>query len=335
MDWSLLVSHSPARWGLPWAVFAAVYGAFHFMEQRASPEIRSDLTRFLKDRSYEPYLGRLPNLVQTTFNGLFGKKHISKKCVAMSFLISILSVLITLSFTFIYNHEAVSDIILNYSKALNSLIGLLNKSENYKNIGYYLEHLGQSGLWTIVVLTWLFWCLIPDYLSLLKTRIILLLMSGESRANISLVVTIFVDFIVGIWIFLSSFVLLQIVIIIPIWITNGTIQVQGISSLLTSVTVLGGLLFSYNAAFLGGTGLLFFGVPFANIFWASMLPSIWLWAYMISAILTRFILSAKPIFNVLTYILDVAKHPVRSLGVVAGGVAAGMCFIVLIALSLV
>jgi hypothetical protein len=59
-------------------------------------------------------------------------------------------------------------------------------------------------------------------------------------------------------------------------------------------------------------------VPIANLFWASMVPSIWLWAYIVSSLLARALLRSQPILHWAVRVLDVDNHPLRALGIFAG-----------------
>jgi hypothetical protein len=96
-----------------------------------------------------------------------------------------------------------------------------------------------------------------------------------------------------------------------------------------------GFLFTFEFTVLTASGMVFIGIPIANVFWASALPSIWLWVYILSALLARALLASRPALRGAVYFLDFSDHPVRSLGIIAGTVAAGLSGIFIIFLSLI
>jgi hypothetical protein len=66
-----------------------------------------------------------------------------------------------------------------------------------------------------------------------------------------------------------------------------------------------------------------------------VLPSIWLWAYVAAALVTRLLLSSTPLFRFLANFLDVDGHPIRSLGVVAGAFGGASSAAALIILAII
>jgi hypothetical protein len=106
--------------------------------------------------------------------------------------------------------------------------------------------------------------------------------------------------------------------------------IPNIQTFYGTFVVLAGLLFAIESAVLTTTGVLFVTVPIANVFWASVLPSVWLWMYIFSAILTRSLLSIKTPFRRLINFMDIAEHPIRALGLVAGTVTSGFTFACLV-----
>ena len=84
------------------------------------------------------------------------------------------------------------------------------------------------------------------------------------------------------------------------------------------------MLLPIEAAILGPAGQLYFSIPLANFFWASMIPSGWLWLFIGSSIVTRSLVGLQPTLGFLTHALDVECHPVRSIGAVASVVVGVM-----------
>jgi len=65
-----------------------------------------------------------------------------------------------------------------------------------------------------------------------------------------------------------------------------------------------------------------------------MLPSIWLWVFILASLVSRLLYSARSIFRGAFQMLDVKDHPIRSLGIVAASLAASVDFIILTVLSM-
>lgn len=168
--------------------------------------------------------------------------------------------------------------------------------------------------------------MIPDYLALLKIRIMLLVMKYTNPRNTSLIVTVIIDFVVGVWAFLTSYAAL---------LTVFSIVLAGDKLSISSVITGLGLFFTIELSSDVSTGYLFVAVPVANMFWASMLPAMWLWAYIMSSLLTRMLTASKPALRRAINFLDVTNHPVRCVGLLAAFVPAVVCGAVLIGLSFI
>jgi hypothetical protein len=143
---------------------------------------------------------------------------------------------------------------------------------------------------------WVIWSLVPDYFNLLKTRKVLAVITAREIDRLSVLACIlFADFIVGIAIFLLTF---------------GPIAIFG-GALLHGTANLGIAFDKYIE-----TSRLFnvFSEPF---FWASMVPSIWLWLYVAATLIVRLAVRTAPAFRFSMYLFDIDQHPIRSVGIVA------------------
>jgi hypothetical protein len=83
----------------------------------------------------------------------------------------------------------------------------------------------------------------------------------------------------------------------------------------------------------GSFRAMLFNLPFANFFWAGMVPSIWLWLNLAAIIITRLLSKTSRIFGSLFNILDVDEHPIRSVGFVAGTIGSGAYGVFLIIIN--
>jgi CBS domain containing-hemolysin-like protein len=130
------------------------------------------------------------------------------------------------------------------------------------------------------------------------------------------------DVISGFWVFIASFSFIQMILLeVFIYIYDNSL-IEGFGSTMTSMFVIWGILFGAEAGIFTLKHFLITFVPVANLFWASMIPSIWLWAYVIAALVTRMLLASRPLFRKLVGFLDVNEHPIRSIGIVAAAAMA-------------
>jgi hypothetical protein len=313
-----LFSHS--KWVLPFAMFGVVFQAFKLIDEHASAEVREELATFLKTHAYESYLGNLPEIIQNTFNRIFGQRHFSVRCIMVSALLSLASLIVTFTISIFWDFPALVATGAFIQKGLDALH--TSNSDQIKHLATSLSKIPNIVLYSVGVVSWIFWCLLPDYIALLKIRIMLLIFRYSNPRIPSLIITLFVDFIVGFWVFIASFSFLQTFLIgISIYLYDPSVFKQ-FSSMSIATFLLWGFLFGIEAGILTFKNLLITFVPVANLFWASMIPSIWLWAYVISSLVTRMLLASRPLMRKTVYLLDVSGHPIRSIGVVAAFVMA-------------
>src|SRR5690242_284864 len=97
-DW---FSHT--KWTLPFATFAVIFQVFKLVDKHTSKEGRESLAEFLRRFAYEHYLGSLPDIIQSTFNHIFGEKHFSVRCVTASIVLSIVSLIMTFIISILYD----------------------------------------------------------------------------------------------------------------------------------------------------------------------------------------------------------------------------------------
>jgi hypothetical protein len=282
-----------SRWLLPFVLAYLTYRTGNWAEQQLSTPFRSSCTQFLLSHRYESYLGQLPQFAERAFVRVFDSRHGSWKCIRRSTVFSTCSLLATFVITLFF-----------------SPLGLFQFWQG-------LFKLGLKAL-LIAVVFWVVGCVLPDYLMLGKTRFVIWVLEKANLNSRRLALTLGFDFVLANYVFLTAFVACQIILVMGYESISGKLPAH--SSLLSMIGAGGfvfALLFVIEAAALGLTGSLYFGVPFGNLFWASMIPSVWLWLYILSALFTRFLVTSFPVLRVVTHVLDVQRHPVRSVGVVA------------------
>jgi hypothetical protein len=148
----------------------------------------------------------------------------------------------------------------------------------------------------------------------------------------SLVFCALIDLFVGIFVFIMSTAILVVTVTL---LAMTYVSPGGFSDLVHRLGVASILAAMFIGASLGSlvpSGHLFIDFPMANLFWASLFPSIWLWGYIAASLLTRFLISAKPTLRFSLRHLDVENHPLRSVGVVAATMA---CIVSLVILSVI
>jgi hypothetical protein len=200
---------------------------------------------------------------------------------------------------------------------LSTSLGELNKS-------LFLSFLSFPGDWLVSSL-WLPWSILVDYVSLLKTRIILYILT-VLKTNLVAIVVVGLDYMLYRLLFTLSVLILWPV---SICIYNYAHFVDICRPSLLSL-LLPGELFSimidgvFRFPEVGAT-------VFTIFFWAGLVPSIWMWLYVLALFVTRALLRSEKLLNWLRWALDIEKNPFRSIG----AVAAALAFIASVAIILV
>jgi len=71
--------------------------------------------------------------------------------------------------------------------------------------------------------------------------------------------------------------------------------------------------------------------PFEMLFWPGMVPSIWLWFYVVATLVVRLAVRTAPVSRFSIYFFDIDQHPIRSVGIVAAALVSCV-YIVLLAI---
>ena len=172
--------------------------------------------------------------------------------------------------------------------------------------------------WVKVIL-WLPWSILIDYLSLLKTRIILKVLARmRQSSNLIALPILGIDFMVYKLIFSVGFLLMTSVFLI---IAAPTVSWSAVMWQSFQIQTIINDMITYR--FRDELTFIFF--------WAGLAPSIWMWLYVLALFVTRGLLRSERIVNWLRWSLDVEKNPFRSIG----GVAAALAFIASVAIILV
>jgi hypothetical protein len=271
------------------AAATAVAGVFWKYEDVASAEMKSAVVGWLKYRGPNaPNLGWTDHLV-IAFNKIFGERHLTLKCFRRSCLASLIAV------------------------CLMFVVWRVLRPQEFA-LYFEVHNENSAGLisFFLVILAFFVNCL-PDYVSYMKTRSILRVMSG-SQDFLRLCAFALLDTMLTIVIFAGGIAFASITLAAlfeshwtwtEVW--NDLYEYSiGPKALVSTVTLRA-----------PGEGALTFGV----FFYAALFVAAWSWLYGITALVTRFALRVFPKLMTRTvWFFDVEGHPLRSLGCIAGGI---------------
>ncbi|MGC8524600.1 MAG: hypothetical protein ACP5M5_09980 [Acidibrevibacterium sp.] len=284
-------SGGATRWLLP-PLFALIcYEGFSWLESIISDESRDRCTKFLLKKNYNCQIKIIPYLAKQVIDSFFGDKHLTKKCIIRSILFSSSSLFVAFIVSFLYNPQK----IFNFFDKILSL--------DAKGFLYLL-------------LARVFFCLVPDYLMLGKTRGIIWALQRINLNSVNIIAIAIIDFLANNFIFMAIFTISQIISLeFYQWHIGKVPNLSGLLlNLSTSNVFIFPTFFIVESVVLIPSGLLYFLFPLANFFWAAMIPSVWLWLYVLFSIVSHFLLSLNPLFDVLNHILDIKNQPLRSIG---------------------
>jgi hypothetical protein len=244
-----------------------VWMLFDRLETTARPEFREDVAKWLRNVKVSNSNARWPAQFVTAFDRVFGRKHLSWKCFIRSCMMSLIAVFVMLL-----------------------LWGGIRRNEfqmwiHGGEVGDYMLVIGASSM--IVNF-------IPDYISLLETRILLGIMA-RVRTWWAIFCCLFLDLLFTACIPLSMFGLLA---------------------------VLGGI--SPREFFRDNLGDIILlstfepGVPPAGIlFYAAFATSVWTWLYALSGMIVKALQLLSGGINFVRGRLNVEEKPFQVMGYVA------------------
>jgi hypothetical protein len=260
-------------------LFGCTFGAFVAIEKILAPEALADFARYLRSTNFDESVVHLPEGTRALFQSVFGARHFSWRCMATSMLFSIVAFTVIVGLTVLYGPRRVSAV--RYVWAENPA---------FMNI----------------TLAWMIWSVVPDYFNLFKTRKFLnLLTSHRIKRTSLLIVMALADFLIGYAIFLITFSpvgLLDVHLIF--WVLGkGNVTWQHIVQNFS---------FSYPLPLSSG-----FHWYYGQLFWPGMVPSIWLWLFLLATFIVRISARAAPALRFAMYCFDGDRHPIRFVGIIA------------------
>jgi hypothetical protein len=176
--------------GKPAVVAGLTLGAFQWIESSVSEELKKAAAHYI--RSFDVHtVTRLPVGTLELFQHLFGSKHLSLFCIRRSILFSVVWLCILTIFAYLFYRQPLLD---NISNFLNSIKSILWRP-------YFTTHLAIVLVLAMCIIRFA-WVFFIDYVSLLKTRLILGLWSKEYFGGWLVHIAILVgDLVIGVLIF--------------------------------------------------------------------------------------------------------------------------------------
>jgi hypothetical protein len=284
--------------GVPVVLATVAFAVFEFLEKVSSDEAKSALAKAV--RSLDVHSARaLPDGTRELFERIFGSRHFSIKCFRRSALFSVASILFLVG---------LAHLLFPW---LNQLSWLYQAGARFggpsdldgKDILEPLWRFLRSLYGVTFLTTWVFWSIIPDYINLYKTRLCLEILSKVRIGHpLGVLLILICDFAVTTFVFFLGAVLIS-----PFASGSVPYRVRSFSSF-SSVAIQ-----VFNAVTFNDLIIL------SVLFYAGLMPSVWLWLYVVSLLVTRIISRSGPVVDRLRWFLSLDKYPFRSVGVVAGG----------------
>ena len=314
-------------YSLVW-VAGIVFGSFAIIEGLLSDDIKKQLSERLK--SNPGALDNLPLIASELFERVFGKSHFSLRCLFAS-------VVASLSFiTFMYTLR------LFLVVATHENDGAIDVYQ------YILQELSfpfasevRAGFAVSVIAN-----LVLDFIGLLKTRIIIRFLVMKKPSVVGAILIAVADGVFSFLIFQTFYLVFYFVGMILTF-TSGHIFLPAAdpSSLMPMMELLIILGFARHG-YPSGTAMDFLwhshaiGIVLAEtllpvfltsvFFYASVAPSIWLWLFVVAAIISRLIAPAWPSA---LYVLNFERAPLKMIGLMASTIVVLLCTLGLFLLS--
>ena len=307
--------------GIPIALAAATFGAFEFLEKTCSDEARAALTKFVRALDIHR-ASILPEGTRDLFEGVFGKHHLSLKCFIRSVCLSLGTIALLCGLAFLslpfLGH-------LGWYALMTVQFSASQIAAGWPDIEAILDR-----VLAIVFIVWICWSVIIDYLDLYKTRIILNILSArEHWGVIGLGFLVLCDAVFTALVFWLSLTTVHSVasILMPYLYDDWARQELGSLykqpwPIWKELTFFPYYFYNFSLDYLEripSIVTLRDTVLNSILFYAGLMPSVWLWLYVLSLFLTRIILRSDRLFDWLRWFLAVDTKPFRSVGVVASG----------------
>lgn len=288
--------------------FQAFFGK---LEDMASPQAKRDISAWLKNTSVSGHLSTWPRQFATLFDNVFGRKHWSLRCFFRSCVASIFAVVIMVVAWSLINPLDAATLFARHP--MQELYDQLTPDQRqYLATSFAGRLCFSTGIIAGIIILLSLISIVPDFVSLLESRYMIRLMERTKRTYIigTLVIS---DLLLTITIFLT-FILVY----------SGFRAFSAPGEFNENYEFVVSELFnSQNYVHLFSLkGMVNGGVPASVFFYSTLFTSVWVWLYAISIFTIRAANSAGPLFRWVMWFLDIDEKPIRSIGAIAGLIAA-------------
>ena len=255
-------------------VTGGIWKLFERAEKIIRPERKQLTSQWLESADMERPFRRVANSFTHAFDAVFGSKHLSFRCFFRSCLASYV---------------------------LTAVLFLLWSALDPRRMRYFQEHRYYSIMFVVVITAFL--NIIPDYISLLKTRYVIGTMQNATPLGMSLLAII--DAAGSLLISLIAFCSLDL------WLSWRT---NALGETMSEVV----RLFVSGLRFNDGIDLMVGEIPSPGIWlYSTFLVSAWAWLYLISSLILRFAATMGGVWRFVRSWVDIEKQPFMALGAVS------------------
>jgi hypothetical protein len=283
------------------AFAGATIAIFEFVERISSKGAKASVTKQIT--MLDPGMAdRLPHGANQLFKTIFGSYHFSRTCFLRSASISFAGMLFFLAIAYV-----------TYVSSEGGYFWWDIFALSIHNMGEHAVLLlpGSDYIWMTAI--WVPFSIFLDYIILYKTRLVIGILSVRQYTIATIIAVGLLDIIIGYYIF---FIIL------------GSFQnLVEFAELPDESWYLP--FYTYDAPF-----ILWPINSVSALFYASALPSLWLWLFIASIIFARVITHSQGALGWLRWFLDIESAPFRSVGVVAAGLSFALISIPLVLMTL-
>lgn len=250
-------------------------------EDTLRPEIKIIISNWLKNIKLEKEIANWPMTFAAVFDGIFGKKHFTRRCIIGSCIASFVAVLILTFFWWMTRPD--------------DFYGIFSKTSLYEFLLIYL-------------LITIFLNSIADYFSLLETRWIIDRIK-DTNSTPKICGFLAIDFVATVFIFLAvmTISLFPIIYIVSFFPEN-----YGSNGYFEMLSHYWGELY-YAITLNSECGN---DITVGVWLYSTFFTSIWVWLYFLSGLIVKIIVFLAKLLGWTIRILDIDNKPLRSIGVV-------------------
>jgi hypothetical protein len=269
--------------GVGGAASATIYAAAVTLENNVRDEFRTSLGEFIRGQNRITGTEVAVELIHHAFNHVFGSKHFSWRCVRRSALVSFL-IWCLLSISFYSKYP-------DYRNWVhNDLVGMMNRNS------------APLALLALLITVFIISC-IPDYISLMKGRVVLRVMHKFPTfhgVGVLLLLDIFASLLVS-YAFIWAFAFVADAEVSP-------------TQLVMTMTDGFGILAGYKPDVPNHTVAITFVLT-------TLMTSIWAALTILALVVVKALMGLGRVVKVMNRVFDIDAHPVRVLGLIAAGIA--------------